>query len=138
MKPIFFSFRIHILLLHMKSIIKQLCMNRFTLPYDVLDNIKAYAFIDYETAIAKDVHRAYQQTVIYELVNSICRSNPMGKNLSDSSSYWEFTNTLRDDHHPTVILQAMNCVDCGNYIATHTRIQANTYCSCDFPTLSYL
>lgn len=122
----------------MKSIIKQLHLNRFSLPYEVIDNIKAYAFIDYDTAIAKDVHRAYHQTVIHELANSTCRANPMGRNLSDSSSYWEFTNTLRDDQHPTLILQAMNCVDCGNYIATHTTIPDNTYCSCDFPTLSHL
>jgi hypothetical protein len=122
----------------MKSIIKQLCINRFNLPYEVIDNIKAHAFLDYDTAIARDVHRAYQRTVIHELSNSICRYNPMGKNISDSSSYWEFTNTLRNDELPTVILQAMNCIDCGNYIATHTTIKENTYCSCDFPTLSYL
>jgi len=126
-------------------VIKQLIVNNINLPYDMLNIIKDYAFVDIISAQSK----YYKKIVDNVIKNAICSSvvpyfgnvwyDPENDPWTDDDDDYD-----DDDMNPTCYMfwgeeddlqfQSYYCLDCGNHIVhdyDDVDIPDNIICKCD-------
>jgi hypothetical protein len=115
------------------SIIKQLCINKFNFPGDILNEIKSFCFYDIRSWETINFIR-HSKNRINNLINNsaITRNNPY--------DFFDTDNPNEDEHwvfwifEPTensIQFQSMNCKCCGNYKFTNFNEFPNTIrCFC--------
>lgn len=95
--------------------IKLLYLNKLSLPMDILYLVKSFSFS--ETKII------YFKLLKKEMINMIHHSFYIADKYQHDShwAFWIDSN---------IYLQAINCLDCGNYIMAESDIPNHLYCQC--------
>ena len=123
----------------MTLITKQLLMNVFNLPTVVIDIVKEYCFHEIEKITKKNKIKLHLAICSAELT----RANDFAgvPDYTDNDPHWTFGYRGINKYGETIQLQAINCVDCGNYQVASTPILAKStiLCRCkNNPYLDYL
>ena len=111
---------------NMSVINKLLCINHFKIPEVLQQEIKSYAFSDYETEAKKKMSK------VATIINAFPKRNSHEK-------YWAFFPQVGNSLLPQ--MSGGNCRVCGGYISTSSTnfwmsIKDRVRCSCnDFLTL---
>ena len=124
-------------------VIKQLIVNNINLPYDMLNVIKGYVFVDMISAQSK----YYKKIVDNVINNAICSSvvpyfgNVWYDTENDPWADDDNNNDDDEDFNPTRFMfwgeeddlqfQSYYCLDCGNHIVHDYNIPDNIRCKCD-------
>jgi hypothetical protein len=114
----------------MSLIKKQLIMNEIRLPTDMINVIKEYCFYNIEEITKKNKLKLNQVILSAELTRANRYNND--ENYSDADPHWVFGfDWLYNMFLEKTQLQAIMCVNCGDYIETTTNCMSNRVrCKC--------
>jgi hypothetical protein len=106
------------------SIVKQLQINRFYLPCDVLNEIKSFCFYDIKSWEIMNFIKD-KKNIIHNLFNNftISRANPYDlylegqENTNEQWVFWVYNEDLGSNPN----MHGYNCKCCGNYKLTTTH-----------------
>jgi hypothetical protein len=114
-----------------KSVTKQLCINRLKSPEDLQSLIKDFCFYDTKSWDTMQFIKS-RKIRINQLFNTACisRANPedlfpFGADMDEHWSFWVYDED--DGENPQ--MQAVNCCLCGDY-KTRTNVPENIQCRC--------
>jgi len=120
-----------------KAIEKQMIMNHIHLPEDIIRNLHSFLFYDKEMYTKKKEFSQFITRQISQLM--IGHGGHNGHNTlypGHWSIYYENPDFLTiDDNIDSFQLQAINCIQCGNYILHNGLYEINRnnkylYCQC--------
>jgi hypothetical protein len=111
-------------MLSSNSLLKQLHINKLSLSYDLLNEVKSYCFYDIRTWETMNFIK-YKKRRIHDLFkhSTISRANPYELYFGDENKVqkWVFW-TFNEDDGPNHQFQAFNCRCCGNYRVVSNEI----------------
>ena len=97
--------------------IKEMIINQFSVPNELVDIIKSFAFYDIETAMFIKQVKSQKSTLCKSISVADCNHRNTG---FDSHPYhWWFGYDIYGDtniYGETLQLQGANCVKCGEYM----------------------
>ena len=97
-----------------ESITKQMYINKFDLPGDLLNEIKKFCFYDTKSWETMNFIKYKKRRIDYLFKNStISRANPFPDN-DDYDGHWAFW-TFDEADGPNPQFQCCTCTSCGNY-----------------------
>lgn len=116
-----------------KSVTKQLYINRLNSPEDLQSLIKDFCFYDTKSWDTMQ-HIKSRKNRINHLLNkssTISRANPeefyyFGANEDEHWTFWVYDEEDGDD----LQMQSVNCSKCGNYKMSSFNIPENIRCNC--------
>jgi len=116
------------------SITKQMCINKFHLPNDLLNEIKSYCFYDIKTWELMNFIKSKKKRIGYLFRNAtISRANPYDLYFRDENTdeQWVFW-TFDEEDGRNKQFQAFNCNCCGNYkiVANELYYTDKIICQC--------
>ena len=99
------------------SIIKQMCINKFNLGEDILNEIKSFCFYDIRTWETINFIRHSKKRINSLIKNStISRNNPhdfFDPQNPNEDEHWVFW--IFEPNENSVTFQSINCKFCGDY-----------------------
>ena len=96
------------------NIEKKLIINQFSLPTEMQDYIKDFVFIDPITSETKKQKKILSESLKTRMI--YLEAEPF-------TGHWATTIE-------TIQLQAVNCIECGNFIFANSLIGSGSQCRC--------
>jgi len=113
---------------------KQLSINKLSLPFDIINNIKSYVFYDKMTfekiSFIRNKKKELNNQFENEEILFYCFHNwENGRELLHTWSVNYYNN--KNNYSITFMVQAEMCLYCGNYVKSNNEIlPLNIRCNC--------
>ena len=102
---------------------KVILINKLNLPSEILHAIKSYVF--YNVNEEKKNHSKIYYHVTNDITRSVVRSMVCFDTIRRVGNYWFFMSHKRE-----IILNALFCEKCGNYLISHSGLYKEICCFC--------